>query len=198
MERNNDLQFKYLMAKSFPKEETLLNLGFKRISVKKNCVLLNAGEVCRYAYFICQGCLRTYFVNERKEEKTRAIAFENRFISASASFITQAPSSECVQALERSELLRIRRDDLYRLIDTDPFFNKLYLHSLEQSLVFASWRIEIMINMTARERYEELLERMPQLFLRLSNKQAASFLGITQESLSRLKRSGTKHEKISA
>jgi CRP-like cAMP-binding protein len=192
MERNVDLQFQYLMAKSFPKEETLINYGFKRISVKKNAMLLNAGEVCRYAYFICQGCLRTYFVNDRKEEKTRAVAFENRFIGAPASFITQAPSSECVQALEQSELLRIRRDDLYKLIDSNPFFNKLYLHSLEQSLVFATWRIETMINMTARERYEELLERMPQVFLRLSNKQVASFLGITQESLSRLKSASIK------
>ncbi len=177
MERNVDLQFQYLMAMSFPGEETLLNYGFERISVRKNSVLLNAGEVCRYAYFICKGCLRTYFVNEKNEDKTRAIAFENRFISASASFITKSPSSECIQALEHSELLRIRRDDLYHLINTNTFFNRLYLHSIEQSLVFATWRIETMINMTAGERYEELLERMPQILLRLSNKQAASFSG---------------------
>lgn len=198
MGRNIDLSFQYLMTASFPEEETLMSYGFERVSVKKNVVLLHAGEVCRYAYFICQGCLRTYFVNERQEEKTRAIAFENRFVSASASFITQAPSSECVQALEQSALLRIRRDDLYKLVDTSPFFNKLYLHSLEQAQVFAAWRIETMINMTATERYRELLERMPQVFLRLSNKHVASFLGITQESLSRLKRANIKHEKTPA
>jgi CRP-like cAMP-binding protein len=195
MERNVDLQFRYLMDKSFPSEEILLRYRFQRVSVKKNFVLLNAGDVCRYAFFICKGCLRAFFVNENKEEKTRAIAFENRFISASASFITKAPSLEYLQALEHTELLRIRRDDLYDLIQTNEFFNKLYIHSLEQSQVFGSWRIEIMMNMTAKERYVELLARMPEIFLRLSNKQVASFLGITQESLSRLKAIKAKDKK---
>ena len=173
---------------SFPTKKILLSSEFKRVSVRKNHLLLTPGEVCKYAYFICRGCLRTYFINKRGEEKTRYIAFENKFASAFASFITQAPSAECVQALEDSELLRIRQADFYKLVDSTPAFARLYRQSLEQSQVFATWRIETMISMTAKERYENLLERMPQVILRLSNKHVASFLGITQESLSRVKR----------
>ena len=172
-----------------PEEKSLLS-KFKGTKVKKNDVLLTSGEVCQHAHFICKGCLRTYFVDEKKEEKTRYVAFENKFVSAFSSFITQAPSAECVQALEDSELLSIRQSDFFKLVDTNAVFSKLYRQSLEQSQVFATWRIETMISMTAKERYENLLEQMPQVVLRLSNKHVASFLGITQESLSRLKKKG--------
>jgi CRP-like cAMP-binding protein len=175
---------------SFPSEETLLLSKFKRVNVKKNALLLNAGEVSKYVHFICKGCLRTYFIDRKGEEKTRYIAFENKFVSAFASFITQAPSAEYVQALEDSELLRIKQADFYKLVDTNPIFANLYRQSLEQAQVFSTWRIETMISMTAKERYENLLQRMPQVVLRLSNKHVASFLGITQESLSRLKKKG--------
>jgi CRP-like cAMP-binding protein len=172
---------------SFPEDESALLSKFKRLSVKKNCGLHTSGDVCQYAYFICSGCLRTYFTDEKGEEKTRYIAFENKFVSAFASFITQQPSAEYVQALEDSELLRISQSDFYELVDTNAVFARLYRKSLEQSQVVATWRIETMISMTAKERYENLLERMPEVVLRLSNKYVASFLGITQESLSRLK-----------
>jgi CRP-like cAMP-binding protein len=189
MENNVDILTRFLADQySFPAEQTLLLSKFKCVSARKNHVLLTSGEVCKYAYFICRGCLRTYFINEKGEEKTRYIAFENKFVSAFASFITQAPSTECVQVLEDSELLKIRQVDFYELVDSNAFFATLYRQSLEQSQVFATWRIETMISMTAKERYENLLERMPQVILRLSNRHVASFLGITQESLSRLKK----------
>lgn len=173
---------------AFPVEDILLLSKFKNVKVRKNQVLLSAGEICRHAYFICNGCLRTYFIDARGGEKTRYLAFENHFVTAFASFITQERSAQYVQALEDSELLRISQVDFYKLVDTNPVFAKLYRASLEQSLVFSTWRIETMISMTAKERYENLLERMPQVVLRLPNKHVASFLGITQESLSRLKK----------
>lgn len=173
---------------SFPPKEVSLLSKFKNMKVKKNCRLLNLGEVCQYAYFICSGSLRTYFIDEKGEEKTKYIGFEKQFATALASFITQVPTDEGIQALEDSELLRISQADFYKLVDTNAVFAKLYRQSLEQSQVFASWRIATMVSMTAKERYENLLEQMPQVVLRLSNKHVASFLGITQESLSRLKK----------
>ena len=189
MQDNVDLLWRFLAEEySLPSDQISILSKFKDLKIDKNFQLLNCGEVCRHAYFICRGCLRTYFVDEKGEEKTRYVAFENKFVSAFASFITQAPSAECVQALEDSELLRISQTDFYQLVDTNEVFAKLYRQSLEQSQVFATWRIETMISMSAKERYQNLLERMPQVASRLSNKHVASFLGITQESLSRLKR----------
>jgi CRP-like cAMP-binding protein len=160
---------------------------FKPIQVKKNRQLLQHGQICEYAYFIAEGCLRTYFLDQQGQEKTRYVAFENNFVSAFSSFITQTPSAECVQALEDSLLMKIRQTDFYQLVDAIPAFAQLYRQSLEQALVLATWRAEIMLSMTAKERFVQVRHRFPQLVLRLSNKHVASFLGITQESLSRLK-----------
>ena len=160
---------------------------FQFVEIKKNTILHQQNEVCEYAYFICQGCVRTFFTNRKGEENTRYIAFEKNFVSAFSSFITQTPSLENVQTLENSKLLKIKQSDFFHLVNSHTTFSKLYLHSLEQAQVISTWRLETMLSMTARERYRDLLERMPQIILRLSNKQIASFLGITQESLSRLK-----------
>jgi CRP-like cAMP-binding protein len=160
---------------------------FHLVEADKNTLLHRQGEICRHGYFICQGGVRTYFINKKGDENIRYIAFENNFVSAFSSFITQTPSLENVETLESSKLLRIKQEDFKYLVNNNPTFEKLYLHSLEQAQVFSTWRLESMLSMTAGERYEDLLQRMPELILRLSNKQVASFLGITQESLSRLK-----------
>jgi CRP-like cAMP-binding protein len=189
MQDNLDLLTRFLVDRySFPMEDAFLLSKFKQVNVRRNDLLLSADEVCRYAYFICKGCIRTYFIDKTGGEKTRYLAFENNFVTAFASFITQTPSAQYVQALEDATLLRIGHVDFYKMVDDNPVFAKLYRDSLEQSLVFSTWRIETMISMTAKERYEDLLERMPQVVLRLPNKHVASFLGITQESLSRLKK----------
>jgi CRP-like cAMP-binding protein len=179
---------KFLVEKySFSTDDLHLLSKFVLVSANKNEILTNVDITCHYAYFICNGCLRTYFIDEKGEEKTRYIAFENKFVSAFASFITQKPSTEYVQALEKSQLLKIKHSDFYNLVDTNAAFSKLYRHSLEQAHVFGTWRMETMISMNAKERYENLLNIMPHVIHRLSNKVVASFLGITQESLSRLK-----------
>jgi len=173
---------------SFSTDDPHLLSKFVVVSAKKNEIIIDANVTCHHAYFIYQGSLRTYFIDEKGEEKTRYIAFENQFVSAFASFITQQPSTEYVQALMDSQLLRIKQSDFFDLVESNPAFSKLYRHSLEQALVFATWRMETMISMNAKERYENLLKEMPHIVHRLSNKVVASFLGITQESLSRLKR----------
>lgn len=161
--------------------------NFQFVEAKKGTLLHRQGDICRYGFYICRGCAKTFFINNKGDENTRYISFENGFVSAFSSFISQTPSIENVQLLEDSELLKINRSDFFRLTNSNSTFAKLYLHSLEQAQVFSTWRIETMISMTASERYEDILNRMPELVLRLSNKQVASFLGITQESLSRLK-----------
>jgi len=161
--------------------------NFQFVEAKKGTLLHRQGDICRYAVFVCCGCVKTFFINSKGDEYTRYISFENGFVSAFSSFISETPSIENVQVLEDSKLLRINRNNFFRLTNSNTTFAKLYLHSLEQAQIFSTWRIETMISMTARERYEDILTKMPELVLLLSNKQVASFLGITQESLSRLK-----------
>lgn len=181
--------YQYLASQySLPEQDKhLIFDNFQFVEAKKGTLLHRQDDICRYGFFICRGCAKTFFINNKGDENTRYISFENGFVSAFSSFISQTPSIENVQLLEDSKLLRISRNNFFRLTNDNTTFAKLYLHSLEQAQVFSTWRIETMISMTARERYEDIITKMPELVLRLSNKQVASFLGVTQESLSRLK-----------
>jgi CRP-like cAMP-binding protein len=160
---------------------------FKPISVLKNEVLLTKGEVSRYLYFIRKGCLRTFYLQDNGQESTRLIAFERTFSSALSSFITQKPSNESLQALENAQLLAIHKTDFDALLEKICSLERFYRMRLERAHVLNTWRLETLLSMTAKKRYAHLLEHDPHIIARLPNRIVASYLGITQESLSRLK-----------
>jgi CRP-like cAMP-binding protein len=160
---------------------------FKLRQVTKNEILLNEGEICRQVHFVNTGSVRAFFIDEDGNEATRYIAFENNFITTLNSFITQTISSEFLQATETGEILSISYQDFRTLLDTIPSWKDLYITQLELAYTTNNWRLESFIKMDAKQRYDYLFETNPKVIQRLSNKIVASYLGITQESLSRLK-----------
>lgn len=160
---------------------------FKTLSVKKNEFLVSHGEFGQQLYFVEKGCLRIFFINEEGQESTRFIAFENNFASALVSFITEATAVEYVQALEDSQLLYIDRNDFFNLLEKYPVWEKFYRYYLEFAYVTNTNRLMSFITMDARMRYEKLLKERPIVVKRLPSKVVASFLNISQETLSRLK-----------
>jgi CRP-like cAMP-binding protein len=160
---------------------------FKHIKAAKNEVLIERGVVCNYFYFVINGCVRAYFYSSEGKESTRYVAFENQFISTIHSFIEQSPSNEYISAIEPSELLAISHTDFKTAISNIPIFKDLYIKQLERAYMTNHWRIEILLRLNAKQRYDYLLKNNKQIIQRLSNNTLASFLGITQESLSRLK-----------
>ena len=161
--------------------------AFKAKSVKKNETLISKGDVCRYSYFVCKGSIRAYFITDDGQEATRYIALENQFITTIHSFISQIPTNEYIQATENTELLQITYDDFQRLIKETTLARDLYNKQLEVAYITNHWRLESFLKMTAKQRYDFLIKTNPAIIQRLSNKIVASYLGITQESLSRLK-----------
>jgi CRP-like cAMP-binding protein len=160
---------------------------FKVRQILKNEILLNDNETCRQVYFINSGSVRAYFIDDEGNEATRYIAFENNFITTLNSFITQTTSSEFLQATETGEVLTISYKDFRELLSTVPIWKDLYIKQLEIAYTTNTWRLESFIKMDARQRYDYLFETNPKVIQRLSNKIVANYLGITQESLSRLK-----------
>jgi len=160
---------------------------FTARTVKKNEILISKGDICRYTYFICKGAIRTYFITDDGQEATRYIALENQFITTIHSFISQSPTNEFIQATEETELLSISYTDFKKVISETSLARDLYIKQLEVAYMTNHWRLECFLKMGARERYAFLLKTNPALIQRLSNKIVASYLGITQESLSRLK-----------
>lgn len=160
---------------------------FKSIKVKKNEFLVNHGESSQRTFFVGKGCLRIFFLNEDGQEATRYFAFENQFATALTSFITGDPSAEFIQAVEATDLLYISHDDFYHLLEIIPEWEKFYRSYLENAYVNNTNRLMSFITMDATERYRQLLSQSPIIVKRLPNKMVASYLNISQETLSRLK-----------
>jgi CRP-like cAMP-binding protein len=170
-----------------PSELEMLVAAFKQKTVKKNENLISKDEICRYSYFVCSGSVRAYFITDDGQEATRYVALENQFITTIHSFISQNPTNEYIQATETSELLYISYTDFKKLIAETNLAKDLYIKQLEVAYITNHWRLESFLKMSAKQRYDFLIQTNPALIQRLSNKIVASYLGITQESLSRLK-----------
>ena len=160
---------------------------FKPASPKKNELLVTHGQTSQRTFFVGKGCLRIFFINEDGQDATRYFAFENQFATALVSFITGQPSLEFIQAVEKSELLVITQKDFYHLLNIVPQWEKFYRSYLEKAYVNNTNRLMSFVTLDAVKRYKELLEQNPIVVRRLPNKIVASYLNISQETLSRLK-----------
>lgn len=153
----------------------------------KNEVLMQKGQVCQRILFVRKGCLRIYFNQEDGQESTRLLAFENNFATALVSFITQEPSLEFTQAVGVAEVFYISYGDFHRLLEEVPAWEKFYRHYLEIAYVNNTHRLMSFITMDAAERYNQLLKQSPEVVQRLPSHLVASYLRMSQETLSRLK-----------
>ena len=159
---------------------------FKLVQVKKNEQLLQSGTVADKIYFIKKGCLRLYYSTE-DHITTRFMAFEGTFLTSIVSLISREPSTEYIEAVENSELLAISYDDFFRLRNTIPQWDKMYIYILEYGLTVITSKLSTLLTQNAAERYRNLLKNNPELIQRLSNANLASYLNISPETLSRIK-----------
>lgn len=156
-------------------------------TIKKNTILLSEGEICKELYFVHSGCIRTYYITKQGHEKTRYVAFDNSIATSISSFISQRQSFEFVDTLENSELLSISHKDFYQFVADIPQWEKFYRTLLEMAYLYQNKKIENLVTLSAKQRYDKLMNETPIYIQRLSNKILASYLDITQETLSRLK-----------
>ena len=160
---------------------------FKPKTVKKNTILLSHGEICNRFYFVHNGCIRVGFITKEGDEKTRYVMCDPSIGTALTSFISQKPSFEFIDALEDTELLVINHDDFYRLNNENANWKMFYQRILEMAYSFQNKKIESLVTLSAKQRYEQVLKETPVLVQRLSNKILASYIDVSQETLSRLK-----------
>lgn len=159
---------------------------FQQKIMRKNELLLQEGKTCRYLYFVEKGALRGFYNLEGKEI-THWFGFENDFVTSFHSFITQTPAVENIQLLESCTLWSIAKDDLTALLNQHQEIERLlriayekYYIRLEERFVNAQFK-------TAAERYENLLQYTPHILERVPLGCVASYLGISQETLSRIR-----------
>ncbi len=160
---------------------------FKPFRASKDELLITHGQTQQKTFFVHKGCVRIFFIDEAGQDATRYFAFEDQFATALVSFITGQPTEEFIQAVEDSELLLITQKDFYQLLERIPAWEKFYRGYLEKAYVNNTNRLMSLLTMDALTRYRLLLEELPVVVQRLPNKLVASYLNISQETLSRLK-----------
>ncbi|WP_028887653.1 Crp/Fnr family transcriptional regulator [Tenacibaculum ovolyticum] len=160
---------------------------FKKIKKSKNETLLSNGKNSQVSYFVNKGCLRLFYLDELGKDITRYIAFENQFATEFVSFITNQPAQESIQVIENSELLYITHKDFRHLMKIIPKWKDFYNTYLEKAYVNNSKRLISFTTLNASERYKQLFQINPNIVKRLPNKIVASYINISQETLSRIK-----------
>ena len=157
------------------------------IHVKKKEKLVIQGDTSKYIYFIYKGSIRSYYVNNDGHENTSWLLFENELAIAVYSFFSQKPSFETMETLEDSILLRLSFEKLNQLYKTYPTFNYIGRLLTESYYIRSEEKANALRMMTAKERYNNLLEQYPHIIQRVSLGHIASYLGITQHTLSRIR-----------
>jgi CRP-like cAMP-binding protein len=169
-------------------EEKFFTSLLKHRKLRKKQYLQQAGEICRYENFVVKGLLRAYTVDDNGQEHIAMFAMEDWWISDLLSFLTNTPATQHIDALEDSEVLSIEKNDLEKLYVTVPKFDKLFRLLLQNAFVANQQRILGSISQTAEEQYLGFIKKYPTLEQRIPQVQIASFLGITPETISRIRK----------
>lgn len=155
-------------------------------SIKKGRLLLKAGEVCTNMYFVRKGVLRG-FVKDGERDITTWISADGELVSAISSFILQMPTNENIHAIEDCELILLSHSDLEIMYVKFPAFNTTVRKLTEIYYMHAEHRAYIARLKNADQKYQLFLKQYGHLSNRVPVKYIASFLGITLETLSRLR-----------
>ena len=156
------------------------------VTIKKNKDLQPMGHTCKTIYFIKKGVARIYYFKDGIDI-TERFFFENSIIARVESLFTGKPSRKAIQILDDAEIIAINSTQLFKLYDTFPEIERLFRKIFEAAYVDTVNRIEGMQFHSAEERYNALLTEAPNVLIRVPLKHVASYLGITQVSLSRIR-----------
>lgn len=160
--------------------------------VKRRAYLLQEGEVCRHYHFVVSGCFKMFAIDSNFKEHNLQFAAENDWITDFQSFYDQTPSRLYIEAVEPAVVLQIKHDDLLYLYISYHKFDRNFRIIIERKLIDYQNRILQNISSTAEERYLAFQKQYPHLIHRLPSTQIASYLGITSEFLSKIRKKISK------
>ena len=156
--------------------------------IKRRQLILTEDEVCRHYTFVAGGCFKVFQVDKKGVEHNLQFAAEKDWIMIIDSFYSQTKSKVNIEAIEPSTIFQISRPDLIYFFRTYPKFDRNFRVIVETRFAELENRLLQIVSSTAEERYLAFLRQYPALSQRLPNTQIASYLGITPEFLSKIRK----------
>ncbi|WP_456867799.1 Crp/Fnr family transcriptional regulator [Galbibacter sp. BG1] len=168
-------------------EQEVCNVFYVR-HYKRRGFLLQEGDTCKHYTFVVSGCFKMYAVDQNGKEHNIQFAVEDNWIMDFQSFYEETPSKLYIEAMEPSTVLQINHNDLLQLYTAHHKFDRNFRIIIEQKYIQFQNRILETISATAEERYHRFVDAYPNLQQRIPNTQIASYLGITPEFLSKIRK----------
>jgi len=168
-------------------EKALIIEAFLYKKYRRRQFLLQEGEVCRHIGFIVKGATRQYTIDDKGKEQVLNLCIENWWVSDRESFLHRKPSIYMIDAWEETEILLLPREGWYDKVNAIPAFSELRKKLDDQHSMAVQRRLHSSINQSAEQRYQELLQFYPEFLQRFPQHVIATYLGITKETLSRIR-----------
>jgi CRP-like cAMP-binding protein len=190
--------FDYIERKSSVKlsedERNLIISKLKQKKLRKRQYFLQEGDVCKYMGFIVKGAMRMFAVDDKGHEHILHFGLEDWWVGDYESFYLLTPSRYFVEALEEVEMILVTNEQLQELERAIPAIAAM-LNSLNRGATIANnKRMHAAISFTAEERYEDLARTYPHFIQRFPQNMIASYLGISPETLSRIRKAAVKQD----
>jgi CRP-like cAMP-binding protein len=164
--------------------------SFKKL--RKRQYLLQEGDVCRFNAFVCSGFLRYYYVDNKGQEHIMQFAPENYWTGDRESMDSGLPSKYNVDAIEDSEVLLLKKEDFELIRRTVPAFDDFVNKTLQRNVLVLQERIHISLSLSAEEKYSNFISKYPSISNRVPLHMIASYLGVSPETLSRVRSQSIK------
>jgi CRP-like cAMP-binding protein len=169
-------------------ESAIIESKITKSIIKRKGLILKEGQVCKHYTFVIKGCFKLYGIDDKGFSHNIQFAAEGDWIADIGSFYTQIASKLYIEAIEDSEIYQINQPDLYWLFIEVHKVNRMFKVISENNFVEIQNRVLQNFSSTAEQRYLSFLDQYPQLSNRLPNTQIASYLGITPEFLSKIRK----------
>mgnify|MGYP003632568476 CR=1 FL=1 len=156
---------------------------------QKKAYVLREGGICTDRYFIISGLVRSFYIDHKGNEKITQFAIQNWWVTSMESFIKKTPSAISIQALEKTEILIIDKDELEKLFLSIPKLERLFRIITENMLIATQRKNDIYLQMKSKNRYDDFINHFPDFIQRVPQYMIASYLEITPEYLSELRKS---------
>jgi CRP-like cAMP-binding protein len=165
------------------------HLAYKEIP-KKTC-LLSEGQACKYLSYVHSGALRSYCLDKEGKQSTIMFAVADWWLTDMYCFLNEKPAMMFIETVENSSVFQLSRENFAKLFNVIPKFERFFRILMQNAYTREQLRIIENLTLSAEERYDRFLNKYPQVVKQVTQKQIASYLGITPEFLSAIRKKKT-------